>query len=85
MNIILEDSINYKFKIKDFAIDPVSTRIIVTGDSLAFLNKNKVEKEIKGKLKNCQMIKYIKEKNQLFPSNSFFVSTSTGVVYKCDS
>ena len=85
MNIILEDSINYKFKIKDFAIDPISTRIIVTGDSLAFLNKNKVEKEIKGKLKNCQMIKYIKEKNQLFPSSSFFVSTSAGVVYKCDS
>ena len=45
----------------------------------------RVEKEIKGKLKNCQMIKYIKEKNQLFASSSFFVSTSTGVVYKCDS
>ena len=66
MNIILEDSIDYKFKIKDFGIDPVNTRIIVTGDNLVFLNKNKIEKEIKGKLKNCQMIKYIKEKNQLF-------------------
>ena len=85
MNIILEDSIDYKFKIKDFGIDPVNTRIIVTGDNLVFLNKNKIEKEIKGKLKNCQMIKYIKEKNQLFVSSSFFVSTSTGVVYKCDS
>ena len=85
MNIILEDSIDYKFKIKDFGIDPVNTRIIVTGDNLVFLNKNKIEKEIKGKLKNCQMIKYIKEKNQLFASSSFFVSTSTGVVYKCDS
>ena len=77
MNIILEDSIDYKFKIKDFGIDPVNTRIIVTGDNLVFLNKNKIEKEIKGKLKNCQMIKYIKEKNQLFASSSFFVSTST--------
>ena len=85
MNIILEDSIDYKFKIKDFGIDPVNTRIIVTGDNLVFLNKNIIEKEIKGKLKNCQMIKYIKEKNQLFASSSFFVSTSTGVVYKCDS
>ena len=85
MNIILEDSIDYKFKIKDFGIDPVNTRIIVTGDNLVFLIKNKIEKEIKGKLKNCQMIKYIKEKNQLFASSSFFVSTSTGVVYKCDS
>ena len=85
MNIILEDSIDYKFKIKDFGIDPVNTRIIDTGDNLVFLNKNKIEKEIKGKLKNCQMIKYIKEKNQLFASSSFFVSTSTGVVYKCDS
>ena len=85
MNIILEDSIDYKFKIKDFGIDPVNIRIIVTGDNLVFLNKNKIEKEIKGKLKNCQMIKYIKEKNQLFASSSFFVSTSTGVVYKCDS
>ena len=85
MNIILEDSIDYKFKIKDFGIDPVNTKIIVTGDNLVFLNKNIIEKEIKGKLKNCQMIKYIKEKNQLFASSSFFVSTSTGVVYKCDS
>ena len=85
MNIILEDSIDYKFKIKDFGIDPVNTRIIVTGDNLVFLNKNIIEKEIKGKLKNCQMIKYIKEKNQLFTSSSFFVSTSIGVVYKCDS
>ena len=49
MNIILEDSIDYKFKIKDFGIDPVNTRIIVTGDNLVFLNKNKIEKEIKGK------------------------------------
>ena len=85
MNIILEDSIDYKFKIKDFGIDPVNTRIIVTGDYLVFLNKNIIEKEIKGKINNCQMIKYIKEKNQLFASSSFFVSTSTGVVYKCDS
>ena len=85
MNIILEDSIDYKFKIKDFGIDPVNTKIIVTGDNLVFLNKNIIEKEIKGKLKNCQMIKYIKEKNQLFTSSSFFVSTSIGVVYKCDS
>lgn len=85
MNIVLEDSINYRTGIKDFGVDPVNKRIIITGEKLAFLKEGKIEKEIGGKVKNSEIIRYIKEKNQLFVSSIFFVSTVMGKVYKCDS
>lgn len=85
MNIILEDSIYHKSGIKDFGVDPVNERIIMTGEKLVFFKNDKIEKEIGGKVKNCEIIKYIKEKNQLFVSSTFFVSTKAGKVYKCDS
>ena len=84
MKIILEDSISYDTKIIDFGVVPVNKRIITTGDKLIFSKEGKIEKEIAGKIKNCEVIRYIKEKNQLFISSIFFVSTKNGKVYKCD-
>lgn len=85
MKIILEEKIRYKTRIKDFGVDPVNKRIITTGDKLVFLKNGKVEKEIAGKIKKCEVIKYIKEKNQFFVSSAFLVSTGKGKVYKCDA
>ena len=48
------------------------------------IKEGKIEKEVAGKIKNCEVIRYIKEKNQLFVSSIFFVSTQNGKVYKCD-
>ena len=84
MKIILEDNISYDTKIIDFGVVPVNKRIITTGDKLIFLKEGKIEKEVAGKIKNCEVIRYIKEKNQLFVSSIFFVSTQNGKVYKCD-
>ena len=84
MKTILEDNISYDTKIKDFGVDSVNKRIITTGEKLIYFNKEKFEKESGGKVKNCEIIKYIKEKNQLFVSSMFFVSTPNGKVYKCD-
>ena len=84
MKTILEDNISYDTKIKDFGVDSVNKRIITTGDKLIFLKEGKIEKEVGGKIKNCEVIRYIKEKNQLFVSSIFFVSTQNGKVYKCD-
>lgn len=84
MKTILEDNISYDTKIKDFGVDSVNKRIITTGDKLIFLKEGKIEKEVAGKIKNCEVIRYIKEKNQLFISSIFFVSTQNGKVYKCD-
>lgn len=75
MKTILEDNISYETKIKDFGVDPVNKRIITTGDKLIFFKEGKIEKEVAGKIKNCEVIRYIKEKNQLFISSIFFVST----------
>lgn len=84
MKTILEDNISYDTKIKDFGVDSVNKRIITTGDKLIFFKEGKIEKEVAGKIKNCEVIRYIKEKNQLFVSSIFFVSTQNGKVYKCD-
>ena len=84
MELILEEDIVYKTRINDFGVEPVNKRIITTGEKLIYFNKNKFEKESGGKVKNCEIIKYIKEKNQLFVSSIFFVSTPNGKVYKCD-
>ena len=84
MKTILEDNISYDTKIKDFGVDSVNKIIITTGDKLIFLKEGKIEKEVAGKIKNCEVIRYIKEKNQLFVSSIFFVSTQNGKVYKCE-
>ena len=84
MDIILEEDIAYKTKVNDFGVEPVNKRIITTGEKLIFLKKGIFEKETGGKVKNSKIIKYIKEKNQLFVSSMFFVSTPNGKVYKCD-
>ena len=84
MELILEEDIKYKTLINDFGVEPINKRIITTGEKLIYLNKEQFEKESGGKVKNCEIIKYIKEKNQLFVSSMFFVSTPNGKVYKCD-
>jgi len=84
MELILEEDIKYKTPINDFGVEPINKRIITTGEKLIYFNKEKFEKESGGKVKNCEIIKYIKEKNQLFVSSMFFVSTPNGKVYKCD-
>lgn len=84
MDIILEEDIAYKTKVNDFGVEPVNKRIITTGEKLIFFKKGIFEKETGGKVKNGKIIKYIKEKNQLFVSSMFFVSTPNGKVYKCD-
>ena len=84
MDIILEEDITYKTKVNDFGVEPVNKRIITTGEKLIFFKKGIFEKETGGKVKNSKIIKYIKEKNQLFVSSMFFVSTPNGKVYKCD-
>ena len=84
MNIILEEDITYNTKVNDFGVEPINKRIITTGEKLIFFKKGIFEKESGGKVKNSKIIKYIKEKNQLFVSSIFFVSTPNGKVYKCD-
>ena len=85
MITILENIINYHNKINDFEVDPSNKNIITTGEKLIFYKNGKKLKEIAGKVKNCESIKYIREKNQLFASNIFFVSTVIGNIYKGDS
>ena len=63
MKLILEDDIEYKAKINDFGVEPINKRIITTGEKLIYFNKGKFEKKSGGKVKNCEIIKYIKEKN----------------------
>ena len=55
MKTILEDNISYDTKIKDFGVDSVNKRIITTGDKLIFSKEGKIEKEIAGKIKNCEL------------------------------
>ena len=84
MKLTLEKDINYDTMIEDFGVEPINRRIITTGDKLIFWKKGKIEKEITRKIKKSNIIKYIKEKNQLFVSSMFFVSNNEGKVYKCD-
>ena len=63
MELILEEDIVYKTKINDFGVEPVNKRIITTGQKLIYYRNKKFEKESGGKVKNCEIIKYIKEKN----------------------
>lgn len=85
MITILKKIISYNKKIRDFEVDPSNKNIITTGENLTFSKDGEKIKEIAGKVKNCESIKHIKEKDQLFISNIFFVSTITGNIYKGDS
>ena len=80
MKLTLEKDINYETMIEDFGVEPINRRIITTGDKLIFWKKGKIEKEITRKIKKSNIIKYIKEKNQLFVSSMFFVSNNEGKV-----
>ena len=74
MELILEEDIVYKTKINDFGVEPVNKRIITTGQKLIYYRNKKFEKESGGKVKNCEIIKYIKEKiNYLFPVYFLFL------------
>ena len=84
MKLTLEKDINYETMIEDFGVEPINRRIITTGDKLIFWKKGKIEKEITRKIKKSNIIKYVKEKNQLFVSSMFFVSNNEGKIYKCD-
>ena len=66
MKIILEDSISYDTKIIDFGVVPVNKRIITTGDKLIFSKEGKIEKEIAGKIKNCEVIRYKGKKSAFY-------------------
>lgn len=66
MELILEEDIVYKTKINDFGVEPVNKRIITTGQKLIYYRNKKFEKESGGKVKNCEIIKYIKEKKSAF-------------------
>lgn len=85
MNIILEKNVEYKSKIKDFGVDPINKKVITVGEKLLFVKDGLIVKEVSGKAKNSELIKYIKETNQLFISSNFFLSTLNGKVLKCDS
>lgn len=85
MNLILNNVKNYVEKIKDIDVDPINKNIIATGEKLIFIKNGEKIKEISGKAKKSEKIKYIKEENQLFVSDSFFVSTQEGAVLKCNS
>ena len=85
MITLLENIINYHNKINDFEVDPSNRNIIITGEKLIFYKNGKKLKEIAGKVRNCENIKHIKEKTQLFASDIFFVSTIKGNVYKGNS
>ena len=76
MKLILEEDINYKTRINDFGVEPINKRIITTGEKLIYFNKGKFEKESGGKVKNCEIIKYIKEKVQPIVEKEFFYSVS---------
>lgn len=85
MEILLKDSWNFNFKIKDFCVDPTNNKIITTGDRLIFLKDNKKLKELSGRVKKCDIIQYVKNDDQLFISTNFFVSTENGKVFEADS
>ncbi|WP_067141875.1 uracil-DNA glycosylase family protein [Oceanivirga salmonicida] len=86
MEIILKEGITSKYRIKDFTVSPLSDEIITVGDDLIFFTKDfKVKKKLTKKINSCDLIKYIKEDNQLFASSTFYIINSTNEIYKCDS
>lgn len=88
MKVMLDKRLITESGIKDFDIDPVKKEIVAVGKKIYFISidseGNVNRKEAGAKLKDIEAIKFIKEENQLFISNSFFVSTVYGEIYKCD-
>ena len=88
MKVMLDKRLITESGIKDFDIDPVKKEIVAVGKKIYFISMdsegNVNRKEAGAKLKDIEAIKFIKEESQLFISNSFFVSTVYGEIYKCD-
>ena len=88
MKVILDKKLINENGLKDFDLDPVNKDLIAVGKKLYFISQdfdgNVNIKELGGKLKNIEAVKFIKEENQLFVSNSFFVLTVYGAIYKYD-
>ena len=88
MKVILDKKVINEKGLKDFDLDPVNKDLVAVGKKLYFISQdfsgNVKIKELGGKLKNIEAIKFIKEENQLFVSNSFFVLTMYGSIYKYD-
>lgn len=86
MKIILKESLKSSQKAKDFAVNPLNKNIITVGEKLTFFKNNLQEtKNIKKKFSNLNLIKYVKEENQLFASSTFYVASNENTIYKCDS
>ena len=88
MKVMIDKRLITEPGIKDFDIDPVKKEIVTVGKKIYFISMdsegNVNRKEAGAKLKYIESVKFIKEENQLFISNSFFVSTVYGEIYKCD-
>ena len=86
MKVILDKKLINENGLKDFDLDPVNKDLVAVGKKLYFVSQDlegKVSiKELGGKLKNIEAVKFIKEENQLFVSNSFFVLTMYGDIFK---
>lgn len=91
MKLILKQNIEKsKKEYRDFEINPLSSSFITIGKKLTFFKRDldsnfKQEKIITRKIDEAEIIKYIKEENQLFISSTFYVKNSDNNVYKCDS
>ena len=88
MKVMIDKRLITEPGLKDFDIDPVKKEIVTVGKKIYFISidseGNVNRKEAGAKLKYIESVKFIKEENQLFISNSFFVSTVYGEIYKCD-
>ncbi|MCP1222861.1 uracil-DNA glycosylase [Sebaldella sp. S0638] len=86
MKVILDKKLINENGLKDFDLDPVNKDLVAVGKKLYFVSPdfegNVNVTELGGKLKNLEAVKFIKEENQLFVSNSFFVLTMNGDIYK---
>lgn len=86
MKVILKGNITAKYKIKDFAINPLNKDIITVGEKLSFYDKDLKELKTLSKKKDASdIIRYVKEKNQLFTSSTFYMLNSSNEMFKCDS
>lgn len=88
MKVILDKKLITEKGIKDFDIDPVNKEVVAVGKKLYIITidieDNVKIREFGGKLKNIEAIRFIKEENQLFVSNAFFILTIYGNIYKYD-
>ena len=86
MKVILDKKLINEKGLKDFDLDPVNKDLVAVGKKLYFVSQNlegkEIIKELGGKLKNIEGVKFIKEENQLFVSNSFLVLTMYGEIFK---